>query len=115
MVGGVPLAVDTLQENVDRVRLQAAALGCPSSEIVCPAETLAGTFTNAIGRCAAPTAAKASSIPAPQVCVVQIHSAVCTSLLFAGTWQTGGAGVEFDVDGNGAADCFRRAITSAGR
>src|SRR5262245_14634587 len=85
MVGGVPVDETTLHANVDTVRLQAAALGCPSSVIVCPAVTLAGTLTNAIGRSAASTAAGASSIPAPQVCVVQMHSVSCTSLPLVGT------------------------------
>ena len=74
---------------------------------------LAGTVMAAIGRIAAEMALAAFAIPAPQVCVVQMHSEVCISDELAGTWQVGGAGVVVEVVGKVFADSFRRAINCA--
>src|SRR5262245_59759563 len=64
-----------------------------------PVLIVAGASAIANGRCAASTAPCVFSIPAPLVCVVQMHSCCCRSP--AGTWQTVVV-VELLV-GNGAA------------
>ena len=67
------------------VRPQAAALPVAFSATGCPALTLAGVVTAAIGRAAALTAPSALAMPAPQVSVVQLHSLGWRSVWLAGT------------------------------
>jgi hypothetical protein len=78
----------------------------------CPALTLTGRVTAAIGRCASCTAVSALAMPAPQVEVVQLHSMSWeSSLEEAGIWHWGAA----LLTGNGfVAPCCRRAISCAG-
>ena len=64
---------------------QAAALPVPDSVTFWPGATVAGTNTAAIGRNAAMTAPGAFAMPAPHVCVVQLHSEVCRSVELTGT------------------------------
>src|SRR5437868_2257600 len=65
----------------------------------------------AIGRKAARSAPLAFVIPAPQVCVVQLHSAVCRSVAPEGTWQLGIAGSA--ETGKGFAPSLSRAMSCA--
>src|SRR5437868_1685358 len=65
-----------------------------------------------MGRRAALIAPGAFAMPAPQVVVVQLHSAVCRSVLLAGTWQFGTA-VSLET-GNVLAPSFSRAMSCAG-
>src|ERR1700749_2204715 len=60
------------------------------------------------GRSAAFSAHGAFAIPAPQVCLVQLHSLVCRSEEPDGTWQLGI--VVSDETGNVTEPSFRRAI-----
>ena len=69
-----------------------------------------GAVAIAKGRCAASTAARVFSIPAPHVSVVQMHSSCCRSP--AGTWQKGI--VAALPVGNGVAESFSSAMYWAG-
>src|SRR5690242_18408813 len=63
----------------------------------------------AIGRSAAFKAPGAFAIPAPQVCLVQLHSVVCRSEDPVGTWQLGM--VVSEETGKVAAPSLRRAMS----
>jgi len=58
---------------------QAAPLPLASSVTGLPPCTAPATVSAAMGRSASSTAALALAMPAPQLCVVQLHSAVCRS------------------------------------
>src|SRR5262245_5684340 len=72
---------------------------------------LEGAAATANGRCAASTAASVSSIPAPQVCVVHAHSALCVSFASTGTWHVG---MEPVAAGKGRATSWSRALYCEG-
>jgi len=104
-----PLVCAQLYVVTDR---PAAAAPLPCSCAICPATTLAGAFTPAIGRSAAFTAPCALAMPTPHVLPssVQMHSACCRSLEPVGTWHTGGAiAAPTELCGYGNAPSFRRA------
>ena len=80
-----PVPLNFVHKYVVIVRLQAPALPAPDSATGWPPTTEAGRTTAAIGRSAAFNAPTVLAMPAPQVLVVQLHSAACTSCAFAGT------------------------------
>jgi hypothetical protein len=88
------------------VRPIGAKLERPSMLTAVPLVIVPGATTDAKGRCAADIAACVLSIPAPHVCVVQIHSSRCRSP--AGTWQT--VAVDVLLVGNGVAESFSSAM-----
>src|SRR5471032_2238125 len=75
ILGGVDPPPTLDQAYVSTAWLQAAALPAARSTTLLPAATLAGSATAAMGRNAAASAPGALAIPAPQVVVVQMHSA----------------------------------------
>jgi hypothetical protein len=78
----------------------------PSMLVATPAVIVLGATVTASGRWAASTAAFVFNMPAPQVCVVQMHSSVCVSPM--GTWQT--VAVVALLVGNGVAESFNSAM-----
>ena len=87
-----------------------AKLSLASMPVATPTVIELDAFAIANGRCAASTAAFVFNIPAPQVCVVQMHSSACVSP--AGTWQTVVV-VELLV-ANGDAESFNSAMYRGG-
>src|SRR6185295_861693 len=83
----------------------------PLNVMLPPAVGVPVTWTIASGPFAAVTAAPVFSMPAPQVCVVQLHSVFCMSVAEVGTWHTGTLPV---AAGNGVADRLINAIVCAG-
>ena len=75
-----------------------AKLLAPSMLIVAFATTLPFVCSTASGRSAAAIAAPVFSMPAPHVCVVQLHSASCGALSPVGTVHVGAAGFTYTVD-----------------
>src|ERR1035441_419580 len=93
--------------------LLAAVLELPDRLTLCPAVMIVGSTITATGRRAAFRAPAAFAMPAPQVCVVQLHSEVCKSVELVGTWHWGTV-ESLDVGKGVVAPSFKRAMRCDG-